>query len=123
MKACQSMTCFLAGWLLVSALFHDHGESALPSRIEASTPHEELLRRGAVRELRALGGLGPKRAQAIVYARVQNGALPPLQEIPGIGPATAARIRSALSPNSGALSSSRSIRERLTPADRVHGAP
>ena len=123
MKARQSLTCFLAGWLLVSTLFHDHGESALTSRIEASTPHEELLRRGAVRELRALGGLGPKRAQAIVYARVQNGALPPLQEIPGIGPATAARLRSDLSPNSRALSSSRCIRERLTPADSVHGAP
>jgi hypothetical protein len=93
MNPCRSSTYFLAGWLLASALFQVARTTALPSRITPPTPPGELLKHGTVRELRALEGLGPKRAQALVNARNAEGELPPLEEIPGIGAWTAARLR------------------------------
>ena len=89
----RSATYFLAGWLLASALFQVPRATALPSRIAPPAPPGELLKRGTVRELRALEGLGPKRAQALVNARNAEGELPSLEEIPGIGAWTAARLR------------------------------
>jgi transposase len=96
MNSRRSTPYLLTGWLLASALFQDPRAAALPSRITRPTPQEELLKRGAVRELRALAGLGPKRAQALVKARTAEGGLPPLEEIPGIGALTAARVRASL---------------------------
>ena len=97
MNSRHSMPYLLTGWLLASALFQYPRSAALPSRINRLTPPEELLKRGAVRELRALEGLGPKRAQTLVEARSAEGELPPLEEIPGIGALTAARVRASLS--------------------------
>ena len=96
MKPRSSAPYFLVGWLLTTALFHPPKTTALPNRIAQPTPLRELLKRGSVRELRALEGLGPTRAQALVDARSTEGALPPLEEISGIGALTAARLRASL---------------------------
>jgi len=93
MNTHRSATYFLAGWLLASALFQAPKTTVLPSRMAPPVPPGELLKRGTVRELRALEGLGPKRAQALVNARSTKGELPPLEEIPGIGTWTAARLQ------------------------------
>ena len=97
MNSPRTTPFLLSGWLLSSVLLQNHSPAALPSRINHPTPPEELLKHGAVRELRALEGLGPKRAQALVEARSAEGGLPPLEEIQGIGSLTAARIRASLS--------------------------
>ena len=88
---------FLTGWLLGAATLGPHKAAPLPERVSEATPLEELLWRGTVRELRRFKGLGPKRAQALVDARSAEGELPPLEEIPGIGPRTASAMRASLS--------------------------
>lgn len=97
MNSHRSAPYFVAGWLLATALFHNPRATGLPGRIDHPTPPEELLKRGIVRELRAIEGFGPTRAQALVGARSSHGGLPPLEEIPGIGARTAARLRATLS--------------------------
>ena len=87
----------LVGWLLYAATLGTHKAALLPKRVGEATPFRELLGRGTARELRCFKGLGPKRAQALVDARSAEGELPPLEEIPGIGPRTASAMRASLS--------------------------
>ena len=89
---------FLVGWLLGATTLGTQSPAPLPERISRPTPLEELLSHGTARELRRFKGLGPKRAQALIDARSAEGELPPLEEIPGIGPLTASTMRASLSP-------------------------
>ena len=55
------------------------------------------LNRATAKELQALPGIGPARAQAIVRWRDENGPFRNFQDlskVPGIGPATVSRLRS-----------------------------
>jgi competence protein ComEA len=57
------------------------------------------LNRASAKELQALPGIGPARAQAIVRWRDENGPFRNFQDlskVPGIGPATVARLRSRI---------------------------
>lgn len=57
------------------------------------------LNRASVAELQLLHGIGPSRAEAIVDDRATRGAFPSvdsLSRVPGIGPATVARLRPSL---------------------------
>lgn len=85
----SSPAWILAGWLLAAASSRLPIPAALPARIGPEAAEHELLERGSVRELCAIRGLGARRAQALVSARSAQGALPPLEDIPGIGPKTA----------------------------------
>ena len=103
----------LAGWLLSATALSLRGPSPLPPRIGAVTPARELLERGSVRELSVISGLGARRAQALVSSRAIDGGLPPLEEIPGIGPKTAESLRLF---SSGGLSLSGRPRRQGLPA-------
>ena len=64
-------------------------------------PAPDLLERGAARELRALPGLGERRALELVEARWRRAPGDPplhLRDLPGVGPALEAAVRSALWP-------------------------
>jgi hypothetical protein len=84
----------LTGWLLSATLLFPHTPRALPLRIVSKTPENELFKRGSVRELCVIPGLGARRAQSLVSSRSTKGILPPFEDIPGIGPKTAETLRS-----------------------------
>lgn len=111
----------LAGFLVVACLVawrdraaaeRARGRELVPTRGElddASRPRDDSARIGAepaierwsARELRALPGLGERRAVAIVRARWAGeitGALAGLDDLHGIGPETVNAIRAELVP-------------------------
>ena len=83
----------LAGWLFAAVWIGPPRPSRLPTRIGPPTSGYELLERGSVRELQDLERLGARRAQALVGERDLRGELPRLEDIPSIGPKTAAALR------------------------------
>ena len=103
----------LAGWLLSTTLHQPQTPAALPARVGPETSENQLLERGSVRELRVIPGLGARRAQSLVSSRSAAGLLPPLDDIPGIGPKTAETLRSYNGPDLGVPSDARPLRERL----------
>ncbi len=94
MKPKTAPPWILAGWLLTTTLLRAHTPRALPARVGPETPQNELLERGSVRELCLIPGLGARRAQSLVSSRGPGGLLPPLEDIPEIGPKTAEALRS-----------------------------
>jgi len=104
----------LAGWLLSATLLRPHAPKVLPARIGPETPEHELLRRGSVRELCALPGLGALRAQSLISSRSPKGILPPLQDIPGIGPKTAEALQAFRDRSLGVPDAAAPRRQRLS---------
>lgn len=77
------------------------GTARLESSSSAAKPFTApvSLNRATAKELEALPGIGPRRAQAIVEDRERNGPFPSvdaLTRIPGIKPALVARVRQRL---------------------------
>ncbi len=104
----------LAGWLLSATLIWPHKPGALPARVGPETPKIELLERGSVRELCLIPVLGARRAQSLVSSRGPEGLLPPLDDIPGIGPQTAEALRSFCGLGLGVPSDAGPRRQRLS---------
>ena len=122
MKSNSSPPWILAGWLLAQAISQPNIYSTLPARIGAETPRQELLERGSVRELTTIKGLGARRAQSLVVTRSLHGALPALEDIPGIGPKTAATLRSYGSQELGVSGVAEAWRQGLSATHSGQGA-
>ena len=108
----------LTGWLLSATLLFPHTPRALPVRIGSETPESELFKRGSVRELCVIHGLGARRAQSLVSSRSAKGILPPFEDVPGVGPKTAETLRSFRDRGSGVPGVTDLRRQRLSTAHR-----
>jgi hypothetical protein len=91
---------WIAGWsmLQVALLARDLADERSPPAAPGPAAFElaDAPWRMSARELRVLPGIGERLALAIADARRGRGTCPDWQDVPGIGPRTAAGIRAWL---------------------------